>query len=193
MKKTAASQSGIFNLRTLTACAFFSVASLLAYLAVAEPTAPMTTITVNSTSPVIADDGLCTLPEAIISANTQTASGSLPGECPAGSIGGNIIVLQSAATYTLVAAHNASYGLNGLPAVTSVIIISGNGAIIENAGATNFRLFYISSAGNLTLKNLTVRKGPAKGGNGERDLTAAEEDWARAAPFTAEARWCLTA
>ncbi|HEV1994867.1 MAG TPA: choice-of-anchor Q domain-containing protein, partial [Candidatus Acidoferrum sp.] len=129
------------------------------------PTAPTTTITVNSTSPVIANDGFCTLPEAIIAANTQTASGSMPGECPAGSSGGNTIVLAVGTTYNLVAAHNSFYGPNGLPAVTSMIFISGNGAIIQNAGG-NFRLFYISPAGNLTLQNLTVQSGLAKGGNG---------------------------
>src|SRR2546428_3717539 len=47
MKKNPASQSGIFNLRTVTACAFFSVGSLLSYLSFAAPT----NTTVNSTSP----------------------------------------------------------------------------------------------------------------------------------------------
>ena len=131
-----------------------------------SPDAPTATITVNSTSPVIANDGFCTLPEAIISANTQTASGSMAGECPAGSSGGNIIVLQTSATYTLVAPHNASYGPNGLPGVTSPIAIIGNGAIIENAGAVTFRLFYISPTGSLLLQNLTLRKGVEKGGDG---------------------------
>src|ERR1700730_17387825 len=136
MKKTPAYQSGIFNLRTLTACTFFSVAILLTYFSLAAsarpvhklifngtstPTSLTTTITVNSTSPVIANDGMCTLPEAIIAANTQAASGSLPGECPAGSIGGNIIVLATAATYTLPAPQNSMYGPNGLPGVTSPI------------------------------------------------------------------------
>src|SRR2546422_7136333 len=166
MKKNPASQSGIFNLRTITSCAFFFAASLLAYFSFAEPSAPTNTITVNSTSPVIADDGFCTLPEAIISTNTQTASGAMPGECPAGSSGLNIIVLQTGATYTLVNAHNASYGFNGLPAITSIITISGNGAIIQRGGGANFRLFYISPSGNLTLQNLTVSNGMAKGGNG---------------------------
>src|SRR5438874_223786 len=128
MKKNLASQSGIFNLRTLTASAFFSVAILLTYFSLAAsagpaqfnvntasaPATPTSTITVNSTSPAIADDGSCTLPEAIISANTDMASGTMAGECAAGS-GADTIVLQSGATYTLVAPHNSSYGPNGLP------------------------------------------------------------------------------
>jgi CSLREA domain-containing protein/LPXTG-motif cell wall-anchored protein len=43
------------------------------------------TIVVNSTSDVISDDGSCTLREAIISSNTDTASGATLGECIAGS------------------------------------------------------------------------------------------------------------
>ncbi len=45
-----------------------------------------THIVVNSTQTVnpFADDGLCTLPEAIQSSNINQESGALPGECPAG-------------------------------------------------------------------------------------------------------------
>src|SRR6266850_1170019 len=189
MKRKKTSQSGLFNFRVLTAFALCSVGVLLALFAQADtqrsrdrkvksqqrtvvfagptnPNAPTTTITVNNTSSVIANDGFCTLPEAIIAANTRTASGSMAGECPAGSSGGNIIVLQTGATYTVVAPHNSLYGPNGLPGVTSPIAVVGNGAIIENAGAANFRLFYISPAGSLTLQSLTLRKGAAKGGDG---------------------------
>src|SRR5437660_5332407 len=104
MRKNPTSTSGLFNLRTITACAFFSVASLLIYFSFTTLAAPTTTITVNSTLPVIANDGFCTLPEAIIAANTDTASGTMAGECPAGS-GVDTIVLQTGATYTLVAPH----------------------------------------------------------------------------------------
>src|SRR2546430_13623927 len=122
MKKNTSSKLGIFNLRTIAACAFLFGASLLTYFSlsartfpnrtfavkgISAPTTPTTTITVNNTSPVIANDGFCTLPEAIIAANTDTASGSMPGECPAGS-GNDTIMLQTGATYTLVAAHNSS-------------------------------------------------------------------------------------
>src|ERR1043166_3189776 len=141
MHKKSPTPLGIINLRTITAAAFFSFACLLTYFSLAVPASPTSTITVNSTSPVIANDGFCTLPEAIIAANTNTASGSMAGECPAGSTGTDTI-LQTGATYTLVAPHNSSYGFNGLPQITSNITIQGNGAIIErNPNApTNFRL-----------------------------------------------------
>ena len=49
-----------------------------------------TNIVVNSTADTVANDGQCTLREAITAANTDTASGALAGECLAGS-GADII------------------------------------------------------------------------------------------------------
>jgi len=52
-------------------------------------------------------------------------------------------------------------GSNALPAITSEIIIEGNGSIIERDSATteDFRLLYINSTGDLTLNAVTVRNG----------------------------------
>src|SRR5579862_3082517 len=55
----------------------------LAVLLVAEG-GHASTITVNSTADVAADDGSCTLREAIVAANTNMASGATVGECAAG-------------------------------------------------------------------------------------------------------------
>jgi CSLREA domain-containing protein len=55
-----------------------------ALLWIAGLTAQAATITVNSTADVAADDGQCTLREAIVAANTNTASGGAAGECVAG-------------------------------------------------------------------------------------------------------------
>ena len=43
------------------------------------------TITVNDLADIVADDGGCTLREAIIAVNTDVPSGSMPGECTGGS------------------------------------------------------------------------------------------------------------
>jgi CSLREA domain-containing protein len=40
------------------------------------------TISVNTTNDTIADDGFCSLREAVIAANTNTTSGVTAGECP---------------------------------------------------------------------------------------------------------------
>jgi len=42
------------------------------------------TIDVNTTGDTIANDGVCSLREAVIAANTNTASGAMAGECTAG-------------------------------------------------------------------------------------------------------------
>jgi hypothetical protein len=75
------------------------------------------TITVNSTSAAIADDGLCTFTEAIHSANFNVASGSLPGECAAGAVGLDTIVfaIPGPGLHTLTPAPN------GVPASIQII------------------------------------------------------------------------
>ncbi|MEP7132101.1 MAG: CSLREA domain-containing protein [Acidobacteriota bacterium] len=60
---------------------------LAAGLFLAAASAGAATITVNSTSDATANDGVCTLREAITAANTNTASGAAAGECAAGSAG----------------------------------------------------------------------------------------------------------
>ena len=87
--------------------------------------------------------------------------------------GGNSINLTPGSPYILTSVDNFWYGPNGLPAISSAVTINGNGAVIERAaGATPFRIFYVSggfdtlAAGNLTLNNLTVAGGLAQGGNG---------------------------
>jgi hypothetical protein len=97
-----------------------------------------------------------------------------------------VLVLPARTTYTLTApdhshAHvedNNWYGPNGLPAIDnpSGITIEGNGSTIQRfpfPATPKFRLFYVSGGmagqlplGSLTLENLTLTGGIAKGGNG---------------------------
>ena len=95
--------------------------------------------------------------------------------------GPNTIVLTKSA-YTLTQRNNALYGWTGLPLISSDVTIEGNGAIIERGSDPNtptFRLFVIAgpddrdtntnlpvTTGSLTLRNLWLRGGLAKGGNG---------------------------
>ena len=94
-----------------------------------------------------------------------------------GGAGPHNITLVANCTYTLSTINNYYYGPNGLPPITTNIRIIGNGqSIIERnstAGTPDFRLFYVAGtalppkqAGQLTLQNLTVRNGVARGGNG---------------------------
>src|SRR5215207_5544046 len=101
----------------------------------------------------IAGDGFCTLREAITNANSD--SDTTGGDCPAGS-GADAITFAAGYTITLV---------NQLPAVTTEMTITGNGAtntIIQANAASktaSYRVFEVSGGGNLTLDSLTVRNG----------------------------------
>ena len=91
--------------------------------------------------------------------------------------GTNTISLASGATYDFTAADNYWYGPNALPAISSTIVVQGNGATLERDSslaqttADAFRFFYVSgglsglAAGDLTLDNLTLANGLAKGGD----------------------------
>ena len=108
-------------------CIIGAVLSLVSLSARNVPVAHAATITVDSTTNVVADDGVCTLREAITAANSATA-----GECPAGS-GADTIELGVGLTYTLDVVDNSIIfvGDNGLPSITSVITINGNGSTIS--------------------------------------------------------------
>lgn len=61
---------------------------LLAFVLLAAPLCGLaTTITVNSADDTVANDGHCTMREAINAANNNVASGNMPGECAAGQPG----------------------------------------------------------------------------------------------------------
>jgi len=104
----------------------------------------------------IAVDGTtCDLIDAIIAANTDTATGG----CTAGN-GADTLVLANSSIHTLT---SVSYtGLTGLPAVSSTITISGNGSTVQRDGAAPFfGLLEVGPTGNLTVRDLTLRGGVA--------------------------------
>ncbi|HEX2907336.1 MAG TPA: choice-of-anchor Q domain-containing protein [Phototrophicaceae bacterium] len=79
----------------------------------------------------------------------------------------NTITLATGSTYTLMAAHPASAGADGLPTISSEIVIEGREAtILRDASAPPFRLLNISSSGKLTLNQLTLLNGQSTTGAG---------------------------
>jgi hypothetical protein len=98
----------------------------------------------------------CTVPDLITAINNANAN-------PAPST----INLDPGCIYTLTAVDNTAfggttfeYGDNGLPQITTPITINGNNAtIIRASGAPDFRFFYITDTGELTLNDLTLDNG----------------------------------
>jgi hypothetical protein len=124
--------------------------TLALWLALGQLPALAATITVG---------GACTLVDAITAANTDAATGG----CPAGSRA-DTIVLPPGSTQTLTTIHNDIYGPTGLPVVSSVVTIAGQGSTIaRDSRAPAFRLLAVNSTGDLTLQETTVSGGDGGG------------------------------
>lgn len=151
----------------------------LALFFLASPARASTTITVNSKLDAInASDNKCTLREAIIAANTNTASGGVAGECPAGS-GADTIALP-AGTFTLtIAGIGEGFAATGDLDVNEHVTIQGNGsACLFNPNCTLInansldRAFDISTSVQATISGLDIINGVeylSQGGAGIRN------------------------
>lgn len=127
-----------------------------------------TTITVNSTADAVVNDGNCTLREAIIAADTQTAVDA----CPAGNLVTTIVFAPSTNGTPIVltdvgagedAAATGDLDITG----TTSLTITGNGigqTVIDGDKAD--RVFQVLGTASLTLQDLTVTNGAgvAQGG-----------------------------
>ena len=133
-----------------------------AFLVASSGVAQAATITVNTTSDVVANDGQCSLREAITAANTNTASGAAGGECAAGSGADTISV--PAGTYTLTIATGIT--------ISADLTLTGaapGSTVIQPATAPGVafqRVFVIQSGATVTISGLTLRHGRAVGGLG---------------------------
>ena len=76
----------------------FTLLEVLIALAITSAFLSAATITVNSTADTAANDGLCTLCEAITASNTNMASGMTMGECAAGDANPSVDTIQFAIT-----------------------------------------------------------------------------------------------
>ncbi len=132
------------------------------------PVSAATTITVTTATDTIADDGQCSLREAVLSANNNTATGG----CPAGS-GGDVIVFDPSLptpvifSLTLTGANEDAAATGDLDLI-GILSIQGMGAgqIIIDGNGTD-RVFDIRPGATVTLSGITVRNGnPGSGANG---------------------------
>ncbi|WP_233452068.1 choice-of-anchor Q domain-containing protein [Rubrobacter xylanophilus] len=146
-----------------------------ALLSLAASPAWAAEITVDDTADTVADDGECTLREAIASANTDAASGSAAGECAAGQ--GNDEIL-----FDLPASSTITLGGEGLVIDSNVSVI-GPGQerlTIDGEGANGvFKIAARTPANTVAISGLTVTGGRAGTGVGggisnDGDLTLSE-------------------
>src|SRR5512140_1599788 len=167
-----ASDTRKFHGRTAT----WACAAACAVLLLVPATARAATITVNSTADVAANDGACTLREAILAANTNTASGAAAGECAAGAAGLDTIVfaLPGAGVQTITT-------LLRLPAITEPVFINGysqplsspntlavgdNAVILVEIDANNLAgdaLTINATAPNSVIQGLAIRRAGGAG------------------------------
>jgi CSLREA domain-containing protein len=115
------------------------------------PAVAGTTITVNSTSDAAANDGLCTLREAITSANVNADSGAASGECAAGT-GDDTITFSVTGTINLTGA---------LPDINSNLTIGGPGSsqlTVRRDTGGDYRIFTVSNV-TAAISGLTVTNG----------------------------------
>jgi len=130
-------------------------AVLAALLLAAAPSAAQ--ITVTSAADAAANDGTCTLREAIVAANTDAPSGAAAGECAAGS--GADTVTIALASGTVIALTSA------LPTITEGLTLDGGGAVVDGADAFRLVDFDPSPAGEtITLRRLTLQRGRSSAG-----------------------------
>ena len=137
-------------------------------LLVTQPASAQTIITVNTVDDSIIDDGQCSLREAVIAANTDSATSG----CPAGS-GADIIQFDSSlsvpATILLTMnGANEDNSASGDLDLQGILTIQGSASdqIIIDGNNTD-RVFEIRPGATIILSNITIRNGnPGSGANG---------------------------
>lgn len=134
----------------------------------ASPAFAEAVITVSTTQDALSEDGACSLREAVISANTDTATGG----CNAGNGADTIVFdpsLPSPAIFelTLMGANEDGAATGDLD-LTGILTIQGADAnrIVVDGNATD-RVFDIRPGATIVISSLTIRNGdPGSGGGG---------------------------
>ena len=184
------------NFKALRLKAVLPVSLVALFTAFAGRAQAQSIIYVTSLDDTVGAGKGCTLKEAIYSANLDDnvavagfdAQGNaqyVTTQCVPGS-GNDIIVLPTGTNPVVLVLDTYAYDLNSvagpsvLPAITSNVIIEGNGATLEGSNcngelngfgnpcpyaASNDRLVTVTSTGNLTLLDLTVRGFATRGGD----------------------------
>lgn len=152
-----------------TACCL----SLVIIFAPYQQAQAQTTITVNTTTDELNADGDCSLREAIQAANTNGPVDACSAGGTADMIGFDSILSGQTIDLTLfdTGVDSTEFGPTAFDIVSTITIVgpTSSGITLARSGGANFRLFRVTSSGNLTLRNVTLRNGIAKGGHGTLD------------------------
>jgi len=125
--------------------------------------APSTVINVTTSGDSLFNDGLCSLREAIIAANTNTASGAAAGECPAGSTADTINLQTGTYTLGLPGGGTDTPQINDLDILGEISIVgSTSGFTIVDANGID-RAIEVSTTGKATISNLWILGGQDNG------------------------------
>jgi hypothetical protein len=123
-------------------------------LLIAAPASGAATIAVSTRADTVANDGLCSLREAVGAAETRLASGSAAGECRAGS-GSDTIIVPAGAPYVLT----------GSLTISGIITLSGGGAgttTIDGGGVA--RVLDVQPGATVSIQALAIAEGRAPDG-----------------------------
>jgi CSLREA domain-containing protein len=150
----------------------FHIAMVAALVCFSAGAAHAATIVVNSTADVQANDGACTLREAIAAANSNTASGGMSGECVAGEALPTVDVISFAIPGTGVHTISPASALDPIteavfidaytqPGASMNTLTVGDNAVllIEISGValpTGTDLFVFNGGGGSTARGLVV-------------------------------------
>ena len=134
-------------------------ASLLAGLVMVPAPAAAASINVVNGEVRIDPNGLCSLVEAIENAD---GAGS-HADCAAGTSGTDTIILPPGGDFLTVYSYYNENGNSAIPAITSGIIIEGNGSTIRRDPmySSPARLFMVYDDADLTLNQVTLTGGRA--------------------------------
>ena len=148
--------------RLLERLSFVLIALLIGLVAAAHPSRMVraeTIIQVNSQADQVQNDGNCTLREALLAANTNTAVDA----CPAGASATADRIRVPAGTYTLALVGPAeNLNQTGDLDITSSLVLEGSGSWATTVDANHIdRVFHVSNAGTVTLQGMTITRGDA--------------------------------
>jgi len=154
----------MFKRRTITSL-LLSISIVVLLMLTASP-AMATKIKVNSTEDVIADDGYCTLREAVIAANTDTESGLMYGECPAG-LGADEIVLKRGVYMLAIGGPYEDNAQAGDLDILDDLTITGKGAKYTTIDGNYVdRVFHVMSNVNANFYGIHIQNGLVSNYNG---------------------------